>query len=57
MSVFLVIDRYTNEVIGQYEHLSVANAVIDELEDKSLNVRKEESNVKDKNLWSRKKSG
>ena len=32
MSVFLVIDRYTNEVIGQYEHLSVANAVIDELE-------------------------
>ena len=57
MSVFLVIDRYTNEVIGQYEHLSVANAVIDELEDKSLNVRKEESNVKDKNLWSRKKFG
>lgn len=50
MSVFLVIDRYTNEVIGQYEHLSFANAVIDELEDKSLNVRKEESNVKNKNL-------
>jgi hypothetical protein len=50
MSVFLVIDRYTNEVIGQYKHLSFANAVIDELEDKSLNVRKEESNVKDKNL-------
>ena len=50
MSVFLVIDRYTNEVIGQYEHLSVANAVIEELEDKSKKKRKEESYVKDKNL-------
>ena len=50
MSVFLVIDRYTQDVIGQYEHLSVAQAVVDELEDQSLDVREEEENVKNKNL-------
>ncbi|GAB2021718.1 hypothetical protein RyT2_07920 [Pseudolactococcus yaeyamensis] len=40
MSTFLVMDKNTREVIEQCDYLSVAHAVVDSLEDKSLVVEK-----------------